>query len=260
MLTRNLEKAREAYKNKDIEAARQAHDSAANTENHNSAGQYIKSLVYGGMDGIITTFAVVAGVAGAALSSKIVLILGMANLLADGFSMAVGDYLSTKAEKDYNKNERQREAWEVENHPEGEKQELIELYMAKGLSKEDSEQITEILSKSRKVWVDVMMVEELGIIEDEESPLKSAIVTFISFAVFGFIPILAYMLGDTFGIASGNIFAFDCVLTAITLMILGAVKSKFTGKKWLKSGIETLLVGGAAAAIAYIVGILLAAI
>jgi VIT1/CCC1 family predicted Fe2+/Mn2+ transporter len=260
MFTRSLEEARKAYKSKDIEAAKKAHAAGGNVENHNTAGQYIKSLVYGGMDGIITTFAVVAGVAGASLSSNIILILGIANLLADGFSMAVGDYLSTKAEMEYNKNEREREAWEVENHPEGEKQELIELYVDKGLSREDSEQIVNILSKNKKAWVDVMMVEELGIIEDNESPLKSALVTFAAFGVFGFIPVMAYIIGDSLGITGDSVFAFDCLLTAITLLILGAVKSKFTGKSWIKSALETLLVGGAAAAIAYGVGVLLAAI
>ena len=88
--------------------------------------------MYGGLDGIITTFAVVAGVAGASLSAGVVLILGFANLIADGISMAIGDYLSSKSEREYEAAERKREAWEVEHYPEGEKKELVELYEAQG--------------------------------------------------------------------------------------------------------------------------------
>ncbi|MPM39939.1 hypothetical protein SDC9_86575 [bioreactor metagenome] len=256
MLTRNLEKAKEAYKARSVEESKKAH-LGISTENHKMEGNYIKSLVYGGMDGIITTFAVVAGVVGASLSSGVILILGMANLLADGFSMAIGDYLSTKAEMEFKKGERAREAWEVKNYPEGEKLELKEIYMAKGINEEDSNQLVDIISKHKEAWVDIMMVEELGILEDSESPLKNALVTFFSFAVFGFIPILAYIIGIKIDFIEQNVFAFDCVLTGITLFVLGAIKAKITGLNWVKSGIETLLVGGVAAGIAYTVGILL---
>lgn len=259
MLTRNLEKAKEAYKARNVEESKKAHLGVAG-ENHKMEGNYIKSLVYGGMDGIITTFAVVAGVVGASLSSGVILILGMANLLADGFSMAIGDYLSTKAEMEFKKGERAREAWEVENYPQGEKLELKEIYMAKGISEEDSKQIVDIISKHKKAWVDIMMVEELGILEDTESPLKNALVTFFSFVVFGFIPVLAYIVGVKIDFIQNNVFAFDCVLTGITLFVLGSIKAKITELSWIKSGIETLLVGGVAAGIAYGVGIVLSLI
>jgi vacuolar iron transporter family protein len=260
MLTRSLAKAREAFKKRDEAASREAHDANMSKEQHNTAGQYIKSLVYGGMDGIITTFAVVAGVVGASLSSNVILILGIANLLADGFSMAVGDYLSTKAEIEYKNHERLREIWEIDNYPQGEKQELIQLYMDKGLSKEDSEQITGIISKNKKVWVDIMMVEELGLIEEDESPLKNALVTFFSFAFFGFIPIVAYLLARKVSFIADNVFIFDCILTGFTLLVLGAVKARVTGINWIKSSIETLIVGGLAAGIAYVVGVLLSSL
>lgn len=260
MFSRNLDKAREAFKNRNIEESKRAHAAKANIEAHNKGGQYVKSLVYGGLDGVITTFAVVAGVVGASLSSSVVMILGIANLLADGFSMAIGDYLSTKAELEYKHTERERETWEVEHNPEGEKEELIELYMEKGLSKQDSEQITNILTKNKKAWIDIMMVEELGLIEEDESPVKNALVTFVSFAFFGFIPVIAYIIAVKLSFAANNAFLFDCSLTGITLIILGAVKAKVTGKNWLKSGIETLVVGGLAAGIAYLVGVLLSGI
>jgi VIT1/CCC1 family predicted Fe2+/Mn2+ transporter len=111
-LTRNLDKAKKAYEKKDIDQSIAAHDGISSPENHNSnQGKYIKSAVYGGLDGTITTFAVVAGSAGASLSSGVVIILGFANLIGDGLSMAIGDYLSTKSEREYEKAERKREEW-----------------------------------------------------------------------------------------------------------------------------------------------------
>jgi vacuolar iron transporter family protein len=262
MLTRNLDKAKDAYKRKDADASKQAHQPGAkrSMEQHIEGGQYIKSLIYGGLDGIITTFAVVAGVAGASLSGAIVLIMGFANLIADGLSMAIGDYLSTKAESEYKHAEREREKWEVENYPEGEKQELIELYMGKGLSNEEATAITEIISRKKEVWIDIMMVEELGIIEENESPLKNALVTFFSFTIFGFIPLVAYVASKFISSMNGNTFFAACILTAMTLFTLGALKVRVTGKSWFRSGLEMLIVGGIAAAAAYGIGALLSGI
>jgi len=258
MLSRDLERARKAFKNKDKELSKQAHQNNKAKEKHISEqGDYIKSLIYGGLDGIITTFAVVAGVAGASLSSGIVLILGFANLIADGLSMGIGDYLSTKAENEYKRAEREREMWEVENFPDGEKQEMIELYTKKGLSHEDANTIVNIISKDKNIWVDIMMVEELGMIEDKESPLKNAIVTFLSFVIFGFIPLITYVLANFIPGLSKYTFIFAIILTGLTLFILGALKVKFTDKNWLKSGFEMLIVGGVAAFASYIIGVLL---
>ncbi|GBF11354.1 VIT1/CCC1 transporter family protein [Tepidibacillus sp. HK-1] len=259
MLSRNLDKAREAYKSNNKEASKIVHQQRKHApEGHNQEqGQYIKSFIYGGLDGIITTFAVVAGVAGAQLSSGIVLIMGFANLIADGLSMAIGDYLSTKAENEFKQSERERELWEVENFPEGEKQELIELYVAKGMDESDAKVVTEIISKNKEAWVDIMMVEELGILEENESPVKNAIVTFISFSVFGFIPLVIYVVaGFTPGIQNFT-FLIAIILTGFTLFILGALKVKFVDKHWFASGLEMLIVGGIAAASAYGIGILL---
>ncbi|OEF99944.1 hypothetical protein BHF71_07035 [Vulcanibacillus modesticaldus] len=262
MLSRNLDMAKKAYKNKDVEASKKAHQALTDApEIHkHEQGQFIKSLIYGGLDGIITTFAVVAGVAGASLSFGVVLILGFANLIADGLSMAIGDYLSSKAENEYKQAEREREIWEIEHFPEGEKQEMIELYVSKGLSKEDATAITNIISKNKEAWVDIMMVEELGIIEDNESPVKNAIVTFLSFVIFGFIPLITYVISTFLPGLKDSAFIIASVLTGITLFILGALKVKFTAKNWLSSGIEMLIIGGIAAFAAYGIGYVLSAV
>ncbi len=258
MLSRNLEKALAAYRKRDPEASRQAHLTEAPEEHRREQGQFIKSFVYGGLDGIVTTFAVVAGVAGASLQPSIVLILGFANLIADGLSMAIGDFLSTRAEKEYAAAERHREEWEVEHFPEGERREMVELYTSKGLEREDAEAMVSILSKNHKAWVDVMMVEELGLVSTEESPLKNALATFAAFAVFGFVPLLTYVLAGVAPLAGQHSFPSASILTGITLFALGALKTGITGQPWWRSGLEMLLVGGATAAAAYGIGDLLA--
>ncbi len=259
MLTRDLEQARSAFRRNDAEASKKAHDGGSAPEEHQLGhGQYIKSFVYGGLDGIVTTFAVVAGVAGADLSTGVVFILGVANLIGDGISMAFGDYLSTKAENDYMAAERARELWEVRNYPDGEKREMVELYMEKGISEADAKIAVEALSKNEKPWIDIMMVEELGMVENKESPLKNALVTFGSFVFFGSIPVLVYVFARFIPLLAAHTFLTASVLTGVTLFILGTLKIYFTRQDWYRAGMEMLLLGGFAAGAAYLVGILLA--
>lgn len=258
MLTRNLEKAREAYRRYDMEASRKAHEGDNATEKHHTGhGQYLKSFVYGGLDGIVTTFAVVAGVAGANLSTGLVFILGVANLIADGISMALGDYLSTKAENEYIAAEHLRETWEVQNYPEGEKREMMELYKEKGIPEADAKIVVDALSKHQEPWVDIMLVEELGLIENHDSPTKNALVTFVSFVLFGSVPVLIYVIARFIPFLAAHTFTTACVITAITLFTLGTLKVYFTRERWYRAGLEMLLLGGLAAIAAYIVGTLL---
>lgn len=257
-ISRDLAKAREAYQRGDVEASAAAHAAGArfaDEKHQRETGQYIKSAVYGGLDGIVTTFAVVAGVTGASLSAGVVLILGFANLIADGLSMAIGDYISTKSEQEHERSERQREEWEIEHYPEGEKRELVELYVEKGMSEDDARTVVDILARHPKAWVNVMMTEELGIVASDESPMKNALVTFASFAMFGLVPVLAYVLLPAS--KPGLQFAIAAVCTGSTLFALGAARVKITGRNWIKSGLEMLLVGGIAAAAAYAVGVVL---
>ena len=252
--SRDLKGARKAYRSRDAEASIRAHSTRAEERHQTEHGQYLKSAVYGGLDGIITTFAVVAGVAGAELSAGIVLILGFANLIADGLSMAVGDYLSTKSELEYEKAERERERWEIENYPEGEKKEMVELYVAKGMPEQDAQTIVDIFARNQETWVEIMMVEELGIVRTDESPVRNAVVTFFSFAIFGFVPLLVFVVAGMLPYVPFNTFAVAGILTGATLFALGAIKVRITGRNWLRSGLETLAVGGLAAAAAFLVG------
>lgn len=221
--------------------------------NHSSSGRYIKSFVYGGLDGVITTFAIVAGVAGASLSTSIVLILGVANLVGDGISMAFGDYLSTKAEREYGSAERKREEKAVK-FPKVEKRSLMEIFLKQGFSKKDTEKIAGLLCKNKKACVDLMLAYELGISGKKQNPLKNAATTFGSFILFGFVPLTAYVFSKSISVFQQNTFLIASIFTGLTLFSLGAVKCKVTRMNWLRSGIEMLLVGGLAAIAAYIIG------
>ena len=243
MITRTIDKLRGAPAEPKPEAS--------------EGGQYIKSTIYGGLDGIITTFAVVAGVAGASLSSGIVLILGFANLLADGLSMAIGDYLSTQAEVEYADSKRKQEEWAVEHMPDDERRRMTQLYVEKGIAREDAEKLCSIFSKYKSAWVDVIMVEGHGITEERESPFMNAIVTFLSFFVFGLMPLLAYVAAWYMPGLQSNAFSLACLLTAVTLFLLGVQKIRFTKKRWFSSGLEMLIIGGVAAVVAYGIGVLL---
>ncbi len=256
MLTRKfdkLKKKRHSRSQKHSQHVKEHHG----TEEHNDTGSFIRSAVYGGLDGIITTFAIVSGVAGAQLNAGIILILGFSNLIADGISMAVGDYLSTKSEQEYHQQEKAREEWEVENYFSGEKKEMEKIYVKKGYSQEDAKKIIELLAKNKPAFVDRMMVDELGIVENKENPVRNGAITFGSFALFGFVPLFAFVCAWAFNWFVNEVFIVSIILTAITMFTLGALKVRVTGRNWLKSGMEMLLLGGVAAGVAYGVGALL---
>jgi vacuolar iron transporter family protein len=164
--------------------------------------KYLPDFVYGGIDGAITTFAIVAGVVGASLSYSIVLILGFANLLADGFSMAVSNYLSTKSQNE-------------------------------------------------------LFIKHKHTHQHKKNPKKSAIATFISFLFIGFIPLLSFVFAPLSPTLSANKFTYSIVLTGISFIIIGAIRGSVANKSKIKSSIETLLIGGIAALIAFLVGYLL---
>lgn len=239
-----------------VEILKEDHDMAGKTKRF-EGGEYIKSMVYGGLDGIITTFAVVSGVAGATLAVRVVIILGFSNLLADGFSMAVGDYLSSKSEKEYRTGvEDQTEREVVENYSD-EVDRMSQSYQNKGLSEEDAETISHTLAKYDEPFISQIVNQKYGSDSGVKNPIKNATVTFFSFFIFGLIPLLAYVFSSFSTFMMENAFLLASILTGITLFILGALKSRVTQSNWFRSGLEMLLVGGLAAIVAYLVGYLL---
>jgi VIT1/CCC1 family predicted Fe2+/Mn2+ transporter len=219
---------------------------------------YIGEFVYGGIDGAITTFAVVAGAAGAEAAIHWVLIFGFANLIADGFSMSVGNYFSVKSEHDnYDKHEA-IEYWEIEHLRDKEIQEIREIYEAKGFEGALLDQVVEVITSNDKVWVDTMMKEELEMVRDDKTPVNTAIATFISFNIIGLIPLLSYVVTIFIEIDNGLLFPVSCVGTAIALGIVGYMRGWVTQTGKLKAMSQTILLGGLAAFLAYYVGEVLA--
>ena len=218
---------------------------------------YLGEFVYGGIDGLVTTFAVVAGSAGAELSIPIVLILGFANLIADGFSMSIGAFLAARSEHQNYEKHKRIEYEEVENVPEIERQEVREIYEAKGFEGELLDQVVEVICADKDRWVDVMMKEELELVKDTRSPLTIGGVTFISFLLVGLIPLISYVFRDFFGFEASQLFWASCIFTALGFIGIGWLKAYVTQSSIWKGIGQTLLLGGAAASVAYYVGDLL---
>ncbi|NNE97909.1 MAG: hypothetical protein HKN25_02685 [Pyrinomonadaceae bacterium] len=212
---------------------------------------YLRDWIYGGIDGTITTFAVVSGVAGAGLSPAIVLILGFANLVADGFSMAASNFLGTRAEHDDYENLRAIERRHIEIAPEGEREEVRQIYSNKGFSGDELETAVNLITANKDRWVNTMLMEEYGLPAQVRSPKKAAASTFTAFAVCGFIPLIPYLFTKRYD------FLISAVLTGVVFFIIGSLKSRWTNSSWYRSGSETFVIGGLAASLAYGVGVLL---
>lgn len=220
---------------------------------------YIGEFVYGGIDGSITTFAVVAGAAGAGLHSSVVIILGLANLIADGFSMSVGSYLSGKSKLQNYQRHKESEYWEVENIPQEGEEEVRKIFRDKGFSGDLLEKAVAKVISDKDVWVNMMMKEELEMIPDPLSPLRKGLTTFFSFMAIGAIPLLIYLL-DYIRPVNSDLFIISAVLTGFTFLLIGWLKTYVTQTSAIRGMAETFFLGFSAAALAYWVGDLLESI
>ncbi len=212
---------------------------------------YLRDWIYGGIDGAVTTFAIIAGVIGAGLQPYVIMILGLANLLADGFSMAASNYLGTRAERDEVAKLAEMERRHIRVAPEGERAEIREILRSKGLDGTVLEDAVKAITSNTSTWVDMMLVEEHGVTQQQRSPLISGASTFAAFVVCGAVPLAPFMIaGDT-------AFAWASILVGATFFFIGATKSQWSLAPWWRSGLETLGIGASAAALAYLVGHLL---
>jgi len=220
----------------------------------------IENFVYGATDGAVTTFAVVTGAFGASLPVAVIIILGFANLFADGFSMSVGNYLSVKTRREYIEKERKKEEWEIDNLAEQEKQEIREIYEKKGFRDALLDDIVKMITSRRKLWLDTMMKEELGLIDDTKTPVESAITTFVAFNLLGLVPLVPFVISYVLNVSilsTDFALIYSVIFTGISFFIIGSVKGKIVNKSVISSGFYTLLIGGIAAMVAYAVGYIL---
>ena len=216
---------------------------------------HFDDFIYGSIDGAVTTFAIVAGVVGASLPAGIILILGFANLFADGFSMAAANYQASKARNEFVQMKRRQEEWEIDNLAEQERNEIREIYREKGFKDELLNDVVRIITSRKKVWVDTMMKEELGLIEDEKNPMDSAVSTFIGFNIIGLIPLIPFMIFMIIRIdQNSEYFAYSTIAVFVAFFLVGMIKGKMVKKSMMRSGVITLIIGGIAAIVAYLVG------
>ncbi|MBB3190664.1 VIT1/CCC1 transporter family protein [Halomonas cerina] len=213
--------------------------------------QTVPDAILGGIDGCVTTFAVVSGAFGAGFSATVALVLGLANLLADGFSMAISNYEAIQAQREYIEGIRKSERAHIDRSPEGEREEIRQIYRRKGLRGETLERVVSTISQDRQVWVDTMLSEEHGLQTTGLSPLRSALTTFAAFLLVGAMPLLPYTLG---GLDATQQFVASLVIAALMFFLIGMLKSLVYHRPMLQSGLRTLLMGGAAAGLAFLAG------
>jgi VIT1/CCC1 family predicted Fe2+/Mn2+ transporter len=226
---------------------------------HGGGIESIRNVIYGVNDGLTATLGVLAGVGGASVDPRVVLIGGLSAMVASGVSMAGGAYLASKSQREVFEGQLAREAAEIEAMPDLERAELVKIYRSKGLTAGEAETIVGRITADKKVWLETQAREELGLdVSQFENPTREGLVAGISTLVGGAIPVIGYLggrwiVGATFSGFAALAIAF--VFCAAFLFLIGSARSFFTGKGGLRSGLEMLAVGTVVAAITYVVGV-----
>ncbi len=220
------------------------------TEQHFTASETIRDIVIGMSDGLTVPFALAAGLSGAVSTTSIIVTAGFAEIAAGSIAMGLGGYLAARSDAEHYASERRREELEVKEKTEAEKEEVRTVFTSYGLTAEQSEPIVEALSKQPTAWVDFMMRFELGL--EEPNPrraLTSALTIAVSYIVGGLIPLSPYLLVH---VASTALY-ISVIVTLIALLVFGYIKGRFTGAGPIRSGLQTALIGGLAAAAAFLI-------
>lgn len=217
-------------------------------------GEYVADFVYGANDGIITTFAIVTGAVGASLPTSVVIILGLANLLADGFSMGASSFLSTLSERNFHRSIKQEQAEDIDERPEIAREEVRSILREWSVPRDILNPLVSVFTRDRRKWISFIMRNEFNITdEDTKHPFRHGLATFVAFVIAGFLPLIPYIFG-----LKGNQFIISIIATGAALFFTGAAQSLLTNKKWwLRSGVQMLIVGGVAAAVSFSIGFLL---
>ncbi|WP_238364261.1 VIT1/CCC1 transporter family protein [Mesobacterium pallidum] len=208
---------------------------------------YLRDAVYGAIDGSVTTFAIVAGTAGAGLSPLVIVALGIANVLADGFSMAAGNYAGIRAEAENSARHHALTRAAITSDPEGRRAALRAHLAEKGLAGPLLDQATQALSQDPEVWAQLLLDSE-GHAASGLHPMRAALTTFAAFLAAGLLPLLPFLL------SLPSPFILSGSLTFAGFFLIGAIRSHWSLRRWWASGAETLLIGGIAAIIAFVVG------
>jgi len=223
---------------------------AKHVEKHFTAGDTVRDVVIGMSDGLTVPFALAAGLSGALASSHLIVIGGLAEIAAGAIAMGLGGYLAAKSDRDHFLNEQKREMQEVIEKPEQEKREVEEIFKTYGLEDRDIVPLLEKFQIDPKAWVNFMMRFELGIEEPDPGRAKlSAFTIGLSYIIGGLIPLSPYIVQENVQTA----LFISCIITLGALAVFGYIKGKFTGNHPLVSALQTLLIGGLAASVAFMV-------
>jgi vacuolar iron transporter family protein len=219
-------------------------------ERHFTATASIRDVVIGMSDGLTVPFALAAGISGAIASSHIVVTAGIAELAAGGISMGLGGYLAARTDIEHYSSEERREEKEVDERSADETAEVFGIFRGYGLSEEDAHKVTAGVTSDRRRWVDFMMRFELGLEKPDErrAPVSAATIGG-SYVIGGLVPLAPYMLIQS----SATALYWSCAVTMLALLIFGAVKGSLTGVSWVKSALQTVVIGGVAATVAFLI-------
>lgn len=218
-------------------------------EQHSKVGALFREFILGGQDGLVNVLGVLLGIAIATQDSKLVIVAGLAAAFAESFSMATVVYTSVKAEEDFYKSQEQKEIYEIKESSESEKEEIYNIYYQKGFRGKLLSDIVNHITSNKKLWVNIMMKEELGLSREFISPLKSMIVVGIATIIGSIIPLISFFFFPiTIAIYS------TLIISAVALFVTGAIEGKFTVGHWAKKGFQLMIIGMAAAGIGFLVG------
>jgi len=218
-----------------------------------SGGGNLRAAVFGVSDGLVSNASLILGVAGASANNSIILLSGVAGLLAGAFSMAAGEYVSVRSQREMFEHQIGLERDELAQYPEEEAEELALIYAARGLSREDAQKLAKAIISDPAQALDTLAREELGLNpEDLGSPWGVAIFSFLSFAAGALVPLLPF-----FALSGGRALVISIGVTALALFAVGAAISLFTGRSAVRDGLRMLFIGAAAGALTYAIGKLL---
>jgi vacuolar iron transporter family protein len=234
-----------------VELAEEHHPEAIRERIDQKRPGYVGEGILGSIDGVVTTFAVIAGAVGGGFGGQVIVILGVAKLLADGFSMGVSSYLQTKSEREQVEQARQDERRQIKHIPEGERQEIREIFVRKGFEGDTLDEIVATITQDKEVWVDTMLMEELGLNPVGRHPGRAGLATFLAFLLAGVIPLAPFLIP---GLPLETAFIVSAIVAGVAFLGVGLIKGALLDRPLWQSGIETLVMGSGAAAVAYFVG------
>lgn len=219
------------------------------SEGHQMGGSFLRELVFGANDGLVSNVALVAGVAGGTSNQHIILLGGVAGLVAGAVSMALGAYVSSKSEREFRDSEQQREQWEVEHMRDQEIAETRHIFRLKGITGPLLDEVVQVVSRDREQWVKLMMTEELGFPDQPPNPTLTSVIMGIAFSIGAAFPVYPYLVSG--GMAA---FVWSLSLTGAALFGVGMIRAKLTTGSLWKKGLEMVVLGAAAVAISNIIG------